>query len=641
MINPYASNAMEYSSDTLFSVDIKTKLTGNSGEYTSYTENERDIRTYKISSIKDNEISWIVNRKYTYSDSDGGSSSSSNSISFYTDTNRNYIRNTADGDTKYYTFDKIWFRIDVDNIAIGDTVRILGFDYQVKALTYKLVGKLTAVDVWELSLKNGQETYTVNTYDYDPDGTLDIIFSETLYFDKLSGYIVEGHWQATGQTSVGSFTWDETTTLTGANFELSKDPYALPIVYKKPLTILVLVIIAIIVIPILLKKSWKRQVEKSIQIISNIYSAPIPEGEVSVWNPLNINHEELLIDYNPNMQNVYLQNGIYLMIDTLSRLTLADVNSDRFLPAHFMNFREDNLKLMFRLALGVIDYNSTEYAYLTQNYAGLGPYLFVSNGFAVPDAIALAMYQSTYGIEDPLYGEVSVLMARRKVLDYSLGQAPLSPYSHLRKFRKIMNYTPNHVLMVGDDDLISVTLARNGVNVTLLEIDPYTCALIKGIAMQENLNINVYQIDLRDALPSDLTPDFDLFVADPDFTIEAFALFLSRGLSLLKDGGIGLINFENNKAQRFKADYLLELLNIKVLERDIEPWTYVVINNVTRSTTSNYYGKYTEVDYTKDLVLTQAAYSSVMFVVQKDANAKLVLAPDAKLEGSSKAIYDI
>jgi hypothetical protein len=172
------------------------------------------------------------------------------------------------------------------------------------------------------------------------------------------------------------------------------------------------------------------------------------------------------------------------------------------------------------------------------------------------------------------------------------------------------------------------------------EIDPYTCALIDGLAQMENLPITIHQVDLRDPMPKNIPDNFDLFVADPDFTIPAFALFASRGLSKLRVGGTGLINFENKGGQKFKAECFLEKINAEIVESDKEPWSYIIIRNQQISRGS-YYGKYTYVDYEDDLVLSHAAYSSVMFVIKRGSMTEVPLLSHHRLESPAKSIYDL
>ena len=251
------------------------------------------------------------------------------------------------------------------------------------------------------------------------------------------------------------------------------------------------------------------------------------------------------------------------------------------------------------------------------------------------------------------YLMVKKLLSRRKVIDYSLGQAPLTPISHIRKLNHILEHSAEKVLMIGDDDLISISLARKGIEVTMLEIDPYTCALIAGIAQEEQLKIDIHQVDLRLPLPKEIPDDFDLFVADPDFTLNAFGLFLCRGLSKIKEGGIGLINFEGTLPQQWKIKKLLKAMQIETTKVQKEKWTYVSIYNHTSKTKTtsrrrygySRHGKYhggvhATYHYHHGLYLGTAPYSSQMYVVRKTPTINIPLDHSVELQADNKSIYD-
>lgn len=271
------------------------------------------------------------------------------------------------------------------------------------------------------------------------------------------------------------------------------------------------------------------------------------------------------------------------------------------------------------------------------------------SGFALSDDFLLNNDPTYSGRNSEVYKEVELLLSRRKVIDYSLGQAPLTAQSHLRKLEYILAHTPKKVLLVGDDDLISISLARRGIEVHTLEIDPYTCALVDGIARNEGLNVSMYQVDLRKSLPQQIPKDFDLFVADPDFTLLAFGLFLSRGLSCLRDGGIGMINFEGGLFNRYQIFNLLKYFNINLLHYRREKWTYTSIHNHTRrildSAYRSGYGKYSTVHYryhyVHEIVYDKAPYKSQMYVIQKSSQTEVPLEKSEDLTAPQEYIYDL
>ncbi len=246
------------------------------------------------------------------------------------------------------------------------------------------------------------------------------------------------------------------------------------------------------------------------------------------------------------------------------------------------------------------------------------------------------------------FRQVSHLLARRKVFDYTLGQAPLTPASYLKKLYHVMKFHPNRVLLIGDDDLLSVSLARNGIHVCVLEVDPYTCALIQGITDNERLSIEIHQVDLKKPLPTNISRDFDLFVADPDFTPLSFTLFLSRGLSMINEGGRGIINFEGKMYQRKIVNYLLNKLSLEIEEFHKSKWTYSSIHHKSRKvldSMSHYHsGKYSHVDYSyhyvHEIVYGEAPYHSQLYVIRKTHRSILPIAAETELKVAKQNFYD-
>ena len=94
------------------------------------------------------------------------------------------------------------------------------------------------------------------------------------------------------------------------------------------------------------------------------------------------------------------------------------------------------------------------------------------------------------------------------------------------------------ILLLGDDDLLSLALALTGLprEIVVVEIDDRLCDFIRGIALAKRLPITVLQHDTRERLPSDLHAGFDTFVTDPTETIQGLLLFVEKGLSTLLPG---------------------------------------------------------------------------------------------------------
>ncbi len=674
------SAEMQYSLDDYFKVEFTTYLQGSSRDYEDYTETEIETRTYTVDSISGDLITWNMERNYSYSDNEDNSLYEETSHQFTINgQTREYINNTIDAPTNYktyYKFDYTWFRIDPDT-PVGTKISILGNEYEVKGLTHFQKDFINIIEVIEVRAEGVQQT--INDSEYDPDGSFTITFDDSYYYDPETGYFVAELWTARALTSVGNFDWEERGVLLESSYPIDIDEAA---TQARIQTLLINLVVALVVLlglaaaaRFIRKRRVKASVVKAVRIMAGELKPPRKRKKKvapSLWNPLHIDYQSLL-QMDAEARPAKLRDGIYVVVNPDDTIAIAQTIGTQKYKNLLFAFSERSMELLYRLALGIIDTNAVEFhelvniltntqkmldsqlinvldAFTTNRDDGMvsdGPqpqitspatsrYLEPSVMVAEPDSHSESMFLRIDKSDDPWFNETVALLARRKVLDYTLGQAPLMPSAHLKKLRHILRFEPQRVLMVGDDDLISVSLARRGIEVTLLEVDPYTCALIALIAQEENLNIRIQQVDLRSALPLD-QEQFDLFVADPDFTIEAFALFLSRGLSMLRIGGIGLINFESSGMQKLKANYLLEMLDVEILERSTEKWHYAVILN---KTTSNYHGKYSPVTYTTHVQLNKAPYSSVMFTVRKTEMTRVILESNESLKGVESVIYD-
>ena len=94
------------------------------------------------------------------------------------------------------------------------------------------------------------------------------------------------------------------------------------------------------------------------------------------------------------------------------------------------------------------------------------------------------------------------------------------------------------IAVLGDDDLISLFIARLGVadKVTVFEIDERFCKFISQVSKKHNLKVEVVRHDLAKSLPKKYLGKYDVFICDPSETLSSFKMFIFRGLSLLKKG---------------------------------------------------------------------------------------------------------
>ncbi|MHC1579374.1 MAG: bis-aminopropyl spermidine synthase family protein [Candidatus Alkanophagales archaeon] len=99
----------------------------------------------------------------------------------------------------------------------------------------------------------------------------------------------------------------------------------------------------------------------------------------------------------------------------------------------------------------------------------------------------------------------------------------------------------SEIIVVGDDDLISVAIAATGLaeRILVLEIDERIVDFINRVAAAEGFPLEAMRYDVRERLPEGVRGGFDVFVTDPVETVVGFELFLSRCAEALEPDGAG------------------------------------------------------------------------------------------------------
>lgn len=95
------------------------------------------------------------------------------------------------------------------------------------------------------------------------------------------------------------------------------------------------------------------------------------------------------------------------------------------------------------------------------------------------------------------------------------------------------------IIVLGDDDLVSLAAALSGLpkQVVVLEVDKRLIKFINQVAQERGLSIEACEHNLLKKLPQEFVGSFDTFLTDPPETVEAFKLFIMRGLTALKGAG--------------------------------------------------------------------------------------------------------
>jgi hypothetical protein len=129
--------------------------------------------------------------------------------------------------------------------------------------------------------------------------------------------------------------------------------------------------------------------------------------------------------------------------------------------------------------------------------------------------------------------------AQRKVSLFHLGQTACIPESGVARCLQLRQRVGprKRVLLVGDDDLLCLPLARMGYRVTVLDIDATLVSFLQRVARQERLAVDVRLQDVLQPLPEDLVGAFDAVLTDPMSFESCLVAFLGRAVNVLKPGG--------------------------------------------------------------------------------------------------------
>ena len=92
--------------------------------------------------------------------------------------------------------------------------------------------------------------------------------------------------------------------------------------------------------------------------------------------------------------------------------------------------------------------------------------------------------------------------------------------------------------LLGDDDLVSITLGLLGINdvqIHVFDLDNSILTAIKTLAEELGYtNIHVHAYDARNIVPASFLKSFDYVMMDPPYTRAGMALFMQRGIEMLK-----------------------------------------------------------------------------------------------------------
>jgi len=106
------------------------------------------------------------------------------------------------------------------------------------------------------------------------------------------------------------------------------------------------------------------------------------------------------------------------------------------------------------------------------------------------------------------------------------------------------------IALIGDDDLLSVALALTQLpsRIMVLDIDRRLGDFITKVNSKYGFNIEYFEYDVANPLPKALAGRFDVFSSEPLETLSGLKAFLIRGITCLKEGGVGYFGLTLHEA---------------------------------------------------------------------------------------------
>lgn len=142
------------------------------------------------------------------------------------------------------------------------------------------------------------------------------------------------------------------------------------------------------------------------------------------------------------------------------------------------------------------------------------------------------------GYPEDLYEYALYLHATRKLFSSDLVQGPCLPESTLRRALMLWErHRDEEVLCLGDDDLVSLILARLGVSVTVVDLHGALLDFLEARAAEAAVKLETHLYDIRLPLPRQLRSRFGAVITDPVSEEPWLDLWLSRSIQALRREG--------------------------------------------------------------------------------------------------------
>lgn len=120
-------------------------------------------------------------------------------------------------------------------------------------------------------------------------------------------------------------------------------------------------------------------------------------------------------------------------------------------------------------------------------------------------------------------------------------QLPCTPLTAQRRVEKALEVVDKSakILVVGDDDLVGLELARSGfTNVTSIDICKEVCEYLRQTAKEEGLPLRILQHDLQNTPSQEYKETYELLFLDPIYSKYGLSLFIGGAYKFLEPGSL-------------------------------------------------------------------------------------------------------
>ena len=132
-----------------------------------------------------------------------------------------------------------------------------------------------------------------------------------------------------------------------------------------------------------------------------------------------------------------------------------------------------------------------------------------------------------------------------------------------------------NIAVIGDDDLTGLALAATGLakKVTIFEIDRRLVRFIQEQADRHQIQVEAVEVDITGEIPDSYKHHYDMFFTDPTPVIEAFAVFVSGALALLKPTprSVGYVSIFSSRVHESTLPYQKLLSQMGLAMTDLLP----------------------------------------------------------------------